>query len=177
MFTSVKRVIKKAIPKMNYLIVAVSFAILGGVVTDVGITQDRNPDRQKKVKEPVSITEPAPQPVPASDLPGGARTGFYCLPTGGRSGGVHDLGFIFEGQRVIIRIDRDRSGFDPIAIVRGSDFDSGGGGFFRYDDDSGGDMDPLIDFVAPFNGTYVLHVREFGGDDFGCYRYRVEIFN
>jgi hypothetical protein len=171
--------IKTAAPKMSYVVVAISFAILGGMVTGVGITQDQNSDQQtEKIQQPVTTTEPAPQRLATTAQSGGPGTGFYCLPTGGRTGGVHDLGFLFQGQRVNVIVYGDRDGFDPVAIVRASSFDASGRDFFAFDDDSGGNGRPFISFIVPFSGTYILQVREFsGGSVFGCYGYRIDIFN
>jgi hypothetical protein len=176
MNAQVKGMIKRAAPAVNYAIVALAFAILGGMASDVGSTQDHQLSRPTKVKEAVTVTEPVPQAA-LSTAQQGPHSGLYCLPTGGVSGGVHDLGFIFQGQRVIVQMFRDREGFDPVAVIRGSNFDLSGRSFVVTDDDSGGDRSPRFDFIAPFSGNYVMQVREFNGNVFGCYSYRIDIFD
>jgi len=44
-----------------------------------------------------------------------------------------------------------------------------------YDDDSGGDRDPRIEFVAPQAGTYLLLVNDLTDASLGCYRYQVVV--
>jgi hypothetical protein len=44
-----------------------------------------------------------------------------------------------------------------------------------YDDDSGGDRDPRVEFVAPQAGTYLLMVNDLTDVTAGCYRYQVVV--
>jgi len=45
---------------------------------------------------------------------------------------------------------------------------------FVYDDDSGGNLDPRLDFTTEFDGNLVLSVGSFDGS-FGCYWVKVEV--
>ena len=44
-----------------------------------------------------------------------------------------------------------------------------------YDNDSGGDGDPRIEFVTPQAGTYLLMVNDLTDEALGCYRYQVAV--
>ncbi len=112
-----------------------------------------------------------------------ATSGVHCvggsLISGNRVRGaaVHPLGFIGIGRTLKINFESD---FDPVAVVVGSQVgegapDSVSNLFSWSDDDTGGNLEPKIEFTTPFAGTYVLMV---GSTDFsviGCYVYEMRI--
>ena len=96
---------------------------------------------------------------------------------------VHNLGFLIADAEVRIAFQSD---FDPIAAVVGmrlgadapdTALDRAEAQIFT-DDDTGGELEPLIDFIAPFDGSYSLHVAD-GALELplagGCYVYELTL--
>ena len=90
---------------------------------------------------------------------------------------VHNLGLLSAASNVRIRFESD---FDPIAAVVamriGLDATDGAEAEIIIDDDSGGLLEPLLDFQAPFAGSYTLHVADGALVEpltGGCYEYEL----
>ena len=90
---------------------------------------------------------------------------------------VHNLGLLSAASNVRIRFESD---FDPIAAVVamriGLDATDGAEAEIIIDDDSGGLLEPLLDFQAPFTGSYTLHVADGALVEpltGGCYEYEL----
>jgi hypothetical protein len=118
---------------------------------------------------PRLVSKPAKNPVRTRAITGQPSSGKHCI-AGAYKARVHDLGRIEAGTRVRIAFESD---FDPIAgvdnvdvVVRKS--------LYAIDDDSGGDLEPLLAFTASGGGTLALHVASADGRA-GCYSFRVEL--
>ncbi len=107
-------------------------------------------------------------------LPPGPRTGQYYLPSGYFAVGTHDLGVFIAGQTVTLEVESTTSGMDLIAVMDEPDVTVNRGRFFA-DDESGGDHDPALRFVAPVTGNYTLRIRDLNQRS-GFYGYRVSTF-
>lgn len=115
---------------------------------------------------------------PRAEIGGGAN-GIYCTAQWDNGITVHDLGFIPAGQNVSITVESYIDNFNPVAAVLVASIGQGAGNTIKtttfYDDDSGGDRDPRIEFVAPQAGTYLLLVNDLTDATVGCYRYQMVI--
>ena len=80
----------------------------------------------------------------------------------------------FEGtadEIVTIAVVADNAGFDPFLELLTPD-----GAILTSDDDSGGDLQPLIrGVVLPASGTYTIRVRAFGEEATGPYRLELSV--
>jgi hypothetical protein len=67
--------------------------------------------------------------------------------------------------------------FDPVAAVIVATLGTNGGNTIRtttfYDDNTGGEKDPRVEFVTPVAGTYLLLVNDLRDAVVGCYRYQL----
>jgi hypothetical protein len=110
---------------------------------------------------------------------GGEANGIYCTSPVENGVGVHDLGGIPTGMRVVVTVESYSDGFDPVAAVVVPTIGSKASNNVRltnfYDNDSGGDGDARIEFVTPQGGVYILLVNDFTDEEVGCYRYQVRI--
>jgi hypothetical protein len=108
---------------------------------------------------------------------GGGANGIYCTSPWANGITVHDLGFIPSGFNVNVTVEGFSDGFNPVAAVVVSTIGQPAGNTIKtttfYDNDSGGDGDPRLEFVAPQDGTYLLMVNDVNDGDVGCYRYQV----
>lgn len=111
----------------------------------------------------------------------GVTSGIHCVGgsvvSGKRSlsSNTHYLGFIGAGNHLTINFDSD---FDPIAVVIGAQIGSpapDGVARLTYvaDDDSGGNLEPKVNFTTSFDGTYILVVGSNDPAVTGCYTYEV----
>jgi hypothetical protein len=90
---------------------------------------------------------------------------------------VHNLGFLPSGIPVTVTVEGFSEGFNPVAAVLVATVGSSAGNNVRtttfYDDDSGGEGDPRVQFTTPVGGTYLLLVNDLTDAVVGCYRYQV----
>jgi len=95
--------------------------------------------------------------------------------------GVHDLGWVPAGVNVEVNVESYtiNAAFDPVASVVVATLGVPGGNNIKtttfYDNDSGGNKDAKVTFVAPQAGTYILLVTDNSGTSGGCYRYQAGI--
>jgi hypothetical protein len=104
-------------------------------------------------------------------ITGLASSAQHCV--GGRYvANVHEVGKVDAESRVSITFD---ASFDAIAGVQlvavNADRDPGE---YLVDDDSGGNLNPALNFTVPAGRSIVLFVAGVNGAT-GCYRYKVEI--
>lgn len=108
---------------------------------------------------------------------GGPANGVYCAAPWDNGIAVHDLGFIPAGFNVSVTVESFSDNFNPVAAVLVPSIGQMAGNTIKtttfYDDDSGGDGDPQVDFVAPQAGTYLLMVNDLTDTTPGCYRYQM----
>ncbi|MBI4266650.1 MAG: hypothetical protein HY657_19960 [Acidobacteria bacterium] len=83
---------------------------------------------------------------------------------------VHGIGRVEQGSRITITFESD---FDPVAGATIVNPDSRQGLAF-VDDDSGGNLEPLVSFTASTSGTLALYVAGYDGLA-GCYHFKVDI--
>lgn len=102
-------------------------------------------------------------------ISGLASSAKHCV-AGNYVANIHDIGRVEQGSRIAISFESD---FDPIAGVTLENLVTGHGTYL-VDDDSGGGLQPHLNFTASHSSTLALHVAGFGGSA-GCYRYRVDI--
>jgi hypothetical protein len=63
-----------------------------------------------------------------------------------------------QGQHVLVRVTAQRgSGLDPVAALLDSD-----GNVLAQADDNGQDMNPILEFVLPYEGTFTVRVNGYG---------------
>jgi hypothetical protein len=109
----------------------------------------------------------------------GSANGLYCTPNIENGVEIHDIGGVPAGLHVTVTVESFSDGFDPVAAVIGALVGQKGGNTVKtatfYDNDSGGDKDAKIDFVAPHTGNYFLMVGDYADVTTGCYRYEVTL--
>ena len=116
------------------------------------------------------------QQVEANAISGLASSGRNCIGPSGAN--VHAIGWVPSNSRVTITFSSD---FDPVAAVTNTQLgveapDRVARATYYADDDTGGNLEPLINFTTNFAGTLVLHVSKYSSDrQAGCYFYKVEI--
>ncbi len=116
-----------------------------------------------------AITEPAA-------ISGLASSGRNCVGPAGSI--VHAIGWVPSNSRVALTFSSD---FDPVASVTNTQLgveapDGLSRTAYWSDDDSGGNLEPRLNFTTTFAGSLVLHVSKFSADrSAGCYFYKVEI--
>jgi len=105
--------------------------------------------------------------------------GLYCTSPMENGVGIHDLGGIPAGVHVVVTVESYSDGFDPVAAVVVPQIGQKASNTIKltnfYDNDSGGEGDSRIDFVAPQEGNYILVVGDLTDANVGCYRYQVLI--
>jgi hypothetical protein len=131
---------------------------------------------------PAAHSKPTKASAPARHrtlgISGVASSAQHCLGSTSTSTGIHQIGAVPNGSQVTVTFVSD---FDPVASVvfaqQGSLAPDGGARFsYMFDDDSGGNLEPEIRAVATFDGMAVLYVSRFaGGNEGGCYFYKVEV--
>ncbi|MGH9255490.1 MAG: hypothetical protein ACRD3C_13095 [Vicinamibacterales bacterium] len=108
---------------------------------------------------------------------GGGANGVYCTAPWTNGIAVHDLGFMPAGFNITVTVESFSENFNPVAAVVVPALGQLAGNTIKtttfYDDDSGGDQDPRLEFVAPQDGTYLLMVNDLTDGAVGCYRYQV----
>ncbi|MBI4469961.1 MAG: hypothetical protein HY650_11640 [Acidobacteria bacterium] len=139
-----------------------------------GTMSQGRPDKSEMKRKASDLSATREGQSQSNFIPPGPRTGEYLLASGYYSVGTHDLGVIDAGTMVTIEVEATSSGMDLIAIVDEPDVTVEQGRFFS-DDDSGGDLDPAIRFIAPVTGNYVLRIRDINQRS-GFYRYRISLF-
>src|SRR5918993_2224823 len=109
-------------------------------------------------------------------ISGLASSGRNCVGPSGSN--VHPIGWVPSNSRVTITFSSD---FDPVASATitqlgGEAPDRVARSSYWADDDGGGNLEPLLNFTTPYNGTIVLHVSKYSAErQSGCYFYKVEI--
>lgn len=110
---------------------------------------------------------------------GGDANGVYCVSPTENGVGIHDLGALPSGLHVVVTVESYSDNFNPVAAVVVATLGEKASNAARithfYDNDTGGDGDARIDFVAPQSGNYILLVGDFTDKVAGCYRYQVQI--
>lgn len=117
----------------------------------------------------LALPKPPKNPIRTMAITGLASSAKHCI-TGEFAAKVHNIGRVEAGAQVRIAFDSD---IDPIAGLMLMDA-AGEQGRFLVDDDSGGDLDPLLALTAPMGGTIGLYVASYTGAA-GCYHYQVQI--
>jgi hypothetical protein len=126
----------------------------------------------------------APAPVGDASARGAlAKLGFDGKPstligcTGGQFYNTHPLGFTTARTRVKVDIISG-DGIDPMAslvvLQMGPNAPDTVRAQYVFDDDSGGNLDPRIEFTTNYDGNLILSVGSFSGS-FGCYWVKVEV--
>lgn len=101
---------------------------------------------------------------------GSASSARHCIS--GQASNVHGLGWINVNSRVTVRFESD---FDPIAAILLLGIDTPDGrASYAIDDDSGGNLEPEIQFTTSMAANAALYVSGYRGTS-GCYRYQLEI--
>lgn len=130
---------------------------------------------------PAGLTAPAAAPRAAVDaaktskvsmpaaISGLASSAKHCV-AGSYVSNIHEIGRVEQGNQILITFDSD---FDPIAGVTLENLSTQRGTYI-VDDDTGGNLEPQLNFTASHSSTVALHVAGFGSSA-GCYRYKVEI--
>jgi hypothetical protein len=109
-------------------------------------------------------------------ISGLASSGRNCIGPSGAN--VHPIGWVPSSSRVTVTFSSD---FDPVASVTNTQLggeapDSVARSAYWADDDSGGNLEPRLNFTTSYSGTLVLHVSKFSAErEAGCYFYKVEI--
>lgn len=110
---------------------------------------------------------------------GGGANGLYCTSPWTNGIAVHDLGLVPAGFNVTVTVESFSDGFNPVAAVVVSTIGQPAGNAIKmttfYDNDSGGEGDPRVEFVSPQDGTYLLMVNDLNDGDVGCYRYQMVV--
>ena len=137
--------------------------------------------RWKSEQRPSARAEPI-RPVTAGPRAsiGGGSNGIYCPDMADDAIGVHDLGWIPAGMKVVVTVESYAdNGFDPVAGVIVAALGERAGNTVKttifYDNDSGGEKDARVSLTTPQAGTYLLLVTDYAGKNPGCYRYQTEI--
>jgi hypothetical protein len=109
---------------------------------------------------------------------GADANGLYCTPLTDNAAGVHDLGSLPAGLRVSVVVEGlGPDQFNPVAAVVVALLGDSAANTVKpttfYDDDSGGDGDPRLEFVTPHAGNYILLVADKTDAVAGCYRYQM----
>ena len=129
--------------------------VVSGIVATPALAQ------AKAGKQPVFET---------TALRGAASSAKHCVS--GTSSNVHSIGWIAANSIVTVTFESD---FDPIAgiVTLGIDSDAGRAGYI-IDDDSGGNLEPELEYRATFSGNAALYVSGYESSS-GCYWYSLEV--
>ena len=148
-------------------------------VSAAGLGAEQNVAPKAKAKAPkggaMVNSDASRSPVVTMGIDGRPSTLIGCA--GGNFYNAHALGF--APARTRIRVDiLSGDGIDPVAtaaiLQMGALAPDNSRMSFVYDDDSGGNLDPRLDFTTEFDGNLVLSVGSFDGS-FGCYWVKVEV--
>ena len=131
----------------------------------------------KPIARPSPVAGSVVRPIrPQAEIAGPAD-GIHCTAATDNGVGVHNLGFLPAGISAALTVESFSQDFDPVAAVIVATLGENGGNAIRtttfYDDNSGGDKDPRIEFVTPVGGTYLLLVNDLRDAVVGCYRYQL----
>jgi hypothetical protein len=166
---------------MTRFVVSLSVAL---ALAAAGLSAQQPTTRIKTKKARASVSAPATTAAADSmrnligkmGIDGSPSTLVSCV--GGKHYVAHPLGFSVSGTR--IRVDVLGSDeLDPVAALTvlqmgGNHPDGNARASYVYDDDSGGNLDPRIEFRMEYDGNVVLNIGSFDGD-FGCYWVKVTV--
>lgn len=157
----------------------VLFALVAYSITVEGGQRQLPGSGKKQVWHSQRVTNRAEPIVRPRASIGGGSNGVYCSEQWDNGIAVHDLGFVPAGRNVSVTVESYSEGFNPVAAVLVASIGQAAGNTIKtttfYDDDSGGEGDALVSFVAPQAGTYLLMVNDLTDTTVGCYRYQVVI--
>jgi hypothetical protein len=109
-------------------------------------------------------------------ISGQASTARHCVGPSGAN--VHPLGWVPAETDIKVTFTSD---FDPVAAItivqmgEGTPDGLARAGYLA-DDDSGGNLEPEVQFTSSYAGTLTLHVSKFSPErQAGCYFIKVEI--
>ena len=154
--------------------IALVFAVS---VAGLGAEQTSAPQAKSKAQSggPIVNGDATRSPAGSMSISGRPSTLIGCA--GGGFYNTHPLGAAPSGTR--IRVDvQSGEGIDPIAAASilqlGASAPDGARMQFVADDDSGGNLDPRMEFTLSFDANVVLSVGSYSGG-FGCYFVKVEV--
>lgn len=116
------------------------------------------------------LPKPPKNPIRTMAITGAASSAKHCIAGGNRAAKVHWIGSVQQGSHVRITFDSD---FDPIAGITIRNLASQTGRYL-INDDSGGDLEPLLSFSPEVSGAMALYVASVDGS-VGCYHYKIDI--
>lgn len=143
-------------------------------------TADQQVAPRAKTKAPhgtaILNTDSAKSALRTLSFDGQASSLVACA--GGRFYNTHALGFTVANTRVRVDILGGDT-IDPVATAALLDMgastpDGTARISYFFDDDSGGNLDPRLEFTTTYDGNIVLSVGSFDGS-FGCYWVKVEV--
>ena len=127
-------------------------------------------------------SSPAPS-ADASTRSAMTKMGFDGKPStligcaGGNFYNTHALGFTVARTRVKVDI-LSGDNIDPMAALvvlqMGPNAPGDARAQYKFDDDSGGNLDPRVELTTEYDGNLVLSVGSYDGS-FGCYWVKVEV--
>lgn len=135
---------------------------------------DQQPAKKKAKPAPIADSS-ARSALTTLGFDGRPSTLIGCA--GGKFYNSHPLGFTTSGTR--IRVDViSGDNIDPVATLvvlqMGADAPDGARAQYKYDDDSGGNLDPHLELTTQYDGNVVLNVGSYDGS-FGCYWLKIEV--
>jgi hypothetical protein len=141
----------------------------------VPVFADQAPAKQKSQPAAATADRSARSALSTLGFDGKPSSLIGC--TGGQFYTSHPLGYTAAHTRVKIDVISGE-GIDPIAslvvLQMGANAPDGARAQYVYDDDSGGNLDPRIEFTTNYDGNLVLSVGSYSGS-FGCYWLKVEV--
>lgn len=146
----------------------------------VGLSAEQTPSGKAKTKAPKPLTPVGDSltrsAIGTMGIDGKPSTLVACA--GGTFYNVHPLGAAVAGARIKVDV-LSGDGIDPVAALTvlqmGAAHPEGTArASYVFDDDSGGNLDPRIEFTMEYAGNVVLSVGSFDGG-FGCYWVKVEV--
>jgi hypothetical protein len=159
---------------------AIGIVTAGLLVASGSILYAQRPwvGRAKTVARPSAISSAQVRPIRPQAQINGPADGIYCTSATDNGVGVHNLGFLPSGVSLAVTVESfSTEDFDPVAAVIVATLGTNGGNTIRtttfYDDNTGGEKDPRVEFVTPVAGTYLLLVNDLRDAVVGCYRYQL----
>lgn len=141
-----------------------------------GLAAEQADGKVKSKSAPPAQADPLRSTFGKLSIEGNPSSLVSCV--GGSDYKVFPLGSTVSGTR--IRVDvTSGEGIDPVAAITvlqmGARHPEGQArAQYVYDDDSGGNLDPRIQFTTEFEGNVVLSVGSYNGN-FGCFWVKVDV--